>query len=110
MLRRRARCGPGGLNLGGAEIRTARVAVAGPKGVDQWQPSLAHPASSTPTADCSAGHRLPALADLGHQYAGPVFHHLIKRSKSSELANDDEVFKTVTRGIDGVHRCRPSSE
>ncbi|MDX3233441.1 hypothetical protein [Streptomyces sp. ME19-01-6] len=91
------RCGPGDLNLGGTEIRTARVAVAGPKGVDQRQRNPARAASSTPTADCSAGCRLPALADLGYQNAGPVFHHPIKKPKSSEPADGDAAFKAVTR-------------
>lgn len=45
---------------------------------------------------------IPTLTDLGYENAGPGFRHPVKKPKGGELAETDQAFNAVIRGVHAV--------
>ena len=45
---------------------------------------------------------VPTLTDLGHENAGPGFRHPVKKPRGGELAEPDQAFDAVIRGVHAV--------
>lgn len=51
---------------------------------------------------------VPTLTDLGYENAGTGFRHPVKKPKGGELAEPDQTFNAVIRGVHAVaERAKP---